>query len=275
MKKFALLVLSILCLSGAALSQQKDATGCNDHPLFTRMFGYWIHNCDQKEFNAYAFLTGPGKKTNVEGRYWTIVYYPQSTLKPTPSDLTILRNFESAVQKQGGKLIAKDKSKETLNLVQNGKELWVEVWAEITGRYGLTIVEKNAMAQDIVANADAFSSDLKATGHSAVYGITFDTGKFDLKAESSQAMGEIARLLKKEAGLKLYVVGHTDNTGALESNMTLSQQRANAVVQGLVHDYGIGADRLKSFGNGPYAPVSTNDTEQGKAKNRRVEIVKQ
>ena len=71
--------------------------------------------------------------------------------------------------------------------------MWVEVWAEFTGKYNLTLVEKSAMQQDIVANATAFANDLKATGHSAVYGIYFDTGKFDLKLESNQAIGEIAR----------------------------------------------------------------------------------
>ena len=275
MKKAGFLVLCMLSLSAVAVSQQKDATGCKDHPLFTKMPGSWIHDCDQKDFNGHTFDVGSGKALQVEGRYWFIRYYPQADVKPTPSDLQILRNFENAIQKSGGKVLSKEKGKETLNLVRDGKELWVEVSAEFTGKYSVCIVEKNAMAQDIVANADAFSNDLKATGHSAVYGIYFDTGKFDLKPESNQAMGEIARLLKNDAGLKLYVVGHTDNTGGLESNMVLSQQRADAVVQALIRDHGIGAARLKAFGSGPYSPVSTNDTEEGKAKNRRVEIVKQ
>jgi outer membrane protein OmpA-like peptidoglycan-associated protein len=275
MKKTNFLVLCVLSLSAVAVSQQKDATGCKDHPLFTRMPGVWIHSCDLKEFNAHTFDVGSGKKVPVEGRYWLISYYPQANVKPVASDLQILRNFENAVQKLGGKVLDQVKGKETLYLVRDGKELWVDVQAEFTGKYVLTIVEKNAMAQDIVANADAFSNDLKATGHSAVYGIYFDTGKFDLKPESNRAIEEIAKLLKNDAVLKLYIVGHTDNTGTLESNMLLSQQRADAVVQALIRDHGILAARLKAFGNGPYSPVSTNDTEEGKAKNRRVEIVKQ
>jgi OmpA-OmpF porin, OOP family len=275
MKKASFLVLCILCISAIAVSQQKDATGCKDHPLFTKMPGSWIHDCDQKDFYAHTFDVGAGKALQVEGRYWFIRYYPQGNVKPVPSDIQILRNFENAIQKQGGKVLEKEKGKETLNLVQDGKELWVEVTAEFTGKYGLCIVEKNAMAQDIVANADAFSNDLKASGHSAVYGIYFDTGKFDLKPESNTAMGEIDKLLKNDPGLKLYIVGHTDNTGTLEANMGLSQQRAEAVVQALIRNHGISAARLKAFGCGPYSPVSTNDTEEGKAKNRRVEIVKQ
>ncbi len=275
MKRAIFIVLVIFCIPAIAVSQQKDATGCKDHPLFTKMPGSWIHDCDQKDFNAHTFDVGSGKALQVEGRYWFIRYYPQADVKPTPSDLQILRNFENAILKLGGKVLAKEKGKETLNLVQDGKELWVEVSAEFTGKYSLMIVEKKAMAQDIIANAGAFSDDLKATGHSAVYGIYFDTGKSDLKPESNQALGEIEKLLKNDAALKLYIVGHTDNTGTLEANMGLSQQRADAVVQSLIRNHGIGGARLKAFGSGPYSPVSTNDTEEGKAKNRRVEIVKQ
>ena len=131
------------------------------------------------------------------------------------------------------------------------------------------------MAQDVVANAEVFSNDLASTGHAAVYGIYFDTGKADLKPESAQAIGEIAKLLAADPALKVYVVGHTDNVGTLESNMRLSQERADAVVQALVRTHGVAATRLKSFGAGPYSPVASNDAEAGRAKNRRVELVKQ
>ena len=107
-----------------------------------------------------------------------------------------------------------------------------------------------------------------------MYGICFDTGKSELKPESEQALGEIVKLLKNEASLKVYVVGHTDNVGGVEANMKLSNDRADAVVQALIRS-GIAASRLRSFGNGPFAPVTSNDTEEGMAKNRRVEPAKQ
>jgi outer membrane protein OmpA-like peptidoglycan-associated protein len=105
-----------------------------------------------------------------------------------------------------------------------------------------------------------FSSDLKTTGHAAVYGILFDTGKADIKPESA---------------LRLFVVGHTDMVGSVESNLKLSQDRAEAVLQALVRDHGIAATRLRSFGNGSFAPVASNETEEGRTRNRRVELVKQ
>lgn len=265
----------MLFLSAAAIAQQKDATGSQDHPLLSRMPTYWIHHSDVRNFNAYKFMTAPGKTTEVEGKYWSINYYPQATATVRASDLEIIRNYENAVVGQGGKLLAKEKSKETLTLVRDGKEYWIEVWAEFTGKYRLTIIEKQEMAQSVVVNAAAFANDLKSMGHSAVYGIFFDTGKSDLKPESKQAMEEIAKLLKSDAGLNVYIVGHTDNTGGVDANMTLSQQRAEAVVSALAGDHGIEMRRMKAYGSGPYAPVATNDTDEGKAKNRRVEIVKQ
>jgi len=96
-----------------------------------------------------------------------------------------------------------------------------------------------------------------------------------VKAESTPALDEVANLLKSDPKLKLYVVGHTDNVGVLASNMDLSKRRAAAVVQLLITKYGVAADRLSPYGDGPYAPLVSNDTEDGRTTNRRVELVKQ
>lgn len=273
------MLLSVVCLflllSVSAAAEQKDKTGCLDHPLFTRMPESWIHGCTHKEFDTHAFPVGKGKKEQIEGRLWKITYYPQSDSKSMPSELQILRNFENAVKKLGGIVIFADRSTQTMKLAKDGKEFWVDLWAEFTGKYGMTIVEKAAMQQDIVASADVFSNDIRTTGHAAVYGIYFDTGKSVVKPESDAALVEIAKLLKADAGLKVYVVGHTDNAGSMDSNMKLSQTRAEAVMNALTGKYGIAAARLKSYGVSSLAPVASNDTEDGKAKNRRVELVKQ
>jgi outer membrane protein OmpA-like peptidoglycan-associated protein len=187
----------------------------------------------------------------------------------------IQRNFENAVKELGGTVVYSTQGRDTLRVARDGKELWVQLDADFTGGYALFMIEKEAMAQDVVANADAFSKGLRATGHVTVEGIYFDTAKSVLKPESEQAVGEIAKLLTNDPALKLFVVGHTDTVGMLEANMKLSQDRAEAVVQTLVGKHGVAAARLKSFGNGPYAPVASNDSEEGRAKNRRVELVKQ
>jgi outer membrane protein OmpA-like peptidoglycan-associated protein len=275
MRRAAVLLIAVTFLAGAAAGEQKDVTGCKDHALFTRMPTYWIHGCSEKGFDAFAFPVGKGKSERVEGRVWKLTYYPQADAKSKPSELEILRNFESAAAKLGGTVVATDKSRETLRLVKDGKELWIEVWAEFTGKYGLTIVEESGMAQEIVANADAFAGDIRSTGHAAVYGIHFDTGRADIKPESAQAIGEIARLLAGDPGLKLFVVGHTDAQGTVDGNLKLSQARAEAVLQALVATHGAAPARLRAFGCGQFAPVASNETDEGRAKNRRVELVKQ
>jgi outer membrane protein OmpA-like peptidoglycan-associated protein len=108
-----------------------------------------------------------------------------------------------------------------------------------------------------------------------VNGILFDTGKSEVKPESAPALQEVVKLLQQDAKLKLYVVGHTDNVGALAGNMELSRLRAAAVVHELTTKYAVTAERLQSFGDGPYAPVTSNETADGRTLNRRVEIVKQ
>lgn len=266
-------LLAAALLSSPSRAAETDAAGCKDHPVLNRIPDYWIQSCVNKQFDAYKFLVAGGKTSSVEGQFWNIRYLPPSSLKTKPGTLQLLRNVENAVKQIGGKLVASDSSKETLVLTKDGKELWIEAWADYTGKYILTIIQKDAMVQQLSANADAFADGLRTTGHIAVDGIYFDTAKSVLKPESAAAVAEIVKLLKKDAGLKVFVVGHTDNKGATEGNMTLSQSRAQAVVAALT-DAGIAAARLSAFGAGPYAPVASNDNEEGRAKNRRVELVK-
>ena len=163
----------------------------------------------------------------------------------------------------------------TLRVSKDGKEVWVQVDTAWNRGYYLTIVEKQAMIQEVVASAELFKTGLSASGHVEVPGIFFDTGKAELKAESQPALAEIGKLLAKQAALKLFVVGHTDTVGTPESNLALSQARAEAVVQVLVSQHAVPATRLKGYGVGPLAPVASNDTDPGRTKNRRVELVKE
>ncbi|MCW5748121.1 MAG: OmpA family protein [Alphaproteobacteria bacterium] len=124
-----------------------------------------------------------------------------------------------------------------------------------------------------VAAAD-IARELDSSGSIALYGIQFDTGSAKLTAESRASIDEIAKLMKDDTKLKLLVVGHTDNRGDFNLNRTISEQRAQAVVTDLVGRLGIEPARLSSAGVADLAPVSTNDTETGRARNRRVEFVK-
>jgi len=134
-------------------------------------------------------------------------------------------------------------------------------------------VEVKPMEEGLVT-ADTMIEDITRTGRVAIYGIYFDTGKVDVKPESEPTLEEIAELLRQNSDLNLYVVGHTDDVGVLDYNMELSQSRAEAVVEALVSSYDIDPDRLHPIGVGPLAPAASNETEEGRARNRRVELVR-
>lgn len=269
----AVFTLAMSCLAAFPVLAQ-DKAGCKDDPLFpTRMPKYRIEKCETKEFDAHEFFTAKPPKKRVEGEV-TKITYAVDKKEDARSALEVVRNYENAIKKIGGTIQGIKPDWWVNGTVKTGaQEAWVEA-QNGNSKIWLTIVRVKGMEQTIVADAASLANDLKATGHVSVQGIYFDTGKSVLKPESTQAIGEVAKLLKNDASLKLYVVGHTDTVGSVDSNLKLSQDRAEAVVQALVKE-GIAAARLRSFGNGPFAPVSTNATEDGKALNRRVELVKQ
>ena len=140
----------------------------------------------------------------------------------------------------------------------------------------LEVIESEAMDTGMVTiDAEAMAKGIDASGHIAIYGIYFESNSAELLAKSATTLEEISKLLKGRPSLNLLVVGHTDNQGDYDYNMGLSGRRANAVVRSLGDQYGIGSTRLRAAGVGYLAPVAANDTEAGRQKNRRVELVKQ
>lgn len=267
-------VILALCIALPAFAQE-DIEGSKDHPLVSRMPGFSIAEYIEKDFDSVPFKNEKGQEFNAEGKYFYIDYLIAQGQK-APSDVQIMRNFINAFQKVGGKVVYQSPGDVTLK-IEKGKAL---TWARISPYNGgegyvLEIVEQRAMAQDVTADAASMSADLAATGHVAVYGITFDADSAVIRPEADAAIAEIAKLLKQNASLKLFVVGHTANAGSVEAGLKLSQARAEAVVKTLTQKHGIAASRLVPYGVGPYCPVSTNQTEEGRSKNRRVELVQQ
>jgi outer membrane protein OmpA-like peptidoglycan-associated protein len=258
----------------ARQGKEPDAAGCQDHPLFTRMPGMRILSCKQLDFDRVVFKTGKGTDEAIEGRRVDLRY--QATAgSVVPSPLAILRNHQQAIAAIGGSMKYEDARYTVLKAAKEGREIWAQVDTAWGKGYVLTIVEKQAMVQEVVASAALFQSGLKASGHVEVPGIFFYTGTSELKPESSAAVSEVAKLLASDPAMKVYVVGHTDNVASLDLNTKLSQARAEAVVQALVTRHAIAAARLVARGAGPLAPVASNDSEEGRARNRRVELVKQ
>jgi OOP family OmpA-OmpF porin len=127
----------------------------------------------------------------------------------------------------------------------------------------------------VVVSASDISKGLETSGRVALYGILFDSNKADIKSESRPAIDEIAKYLRSNANARLDVVGHTDNVGSYDSNLDLSRARAAAVVGTLVGEYNINPQRLRASDVGFLAPIASNSTEDGRAKNRRVELLPQ
>jgi OmpA-OmpF porin, OOP family len=260
---------------------QTDRPGSKDYPGMSRMPGYYITEYAESQFDSYSFKIKEGDKEKqqpVEGRRCNYQYRLQQNAVPA-SALQIVRNFQNAARSAGGQVLRESGEgngrETTLRLAKGASEVWIEVSA-ISGVdkiYWLVIVEKQAMQQDVTLDATAMAKDIGETGRVAVYGIHFDTGKSELKPDSAPALAEIAKLLKAKPELKVYVVGHTDMVADLATNVALSQARAQAVVKALVGQQGIAAARLTAFGDGPYAPVASNKTDEGRARNRRVELV--
>lgn len=263
----------VLCLPPAFA---QDVEGSKDHPLFTRLPNYYIDIYEENEFDAYdRFVDSSGSYKTVEGRKFYINYYFKEGTKYL-SEAQIKGNYKEAFKKIGGVVQYEDSYNLYMGLDKGGKVTWVHIQPWNGGQgIALHIVEEKAMEQYVVADADALAKEISLTGKVAVYGIHFDTGKALVKPDSKPALEEIAKLLKEETGLKIYVVGHTDSVGTFDSNMKLSMARAEAVVDVLVKEYGIDSGRLKAHGVGPLVPASTNRSEDGRAVNRRVELVEQ
>jgi OOP family OmpA-OmpF porin len=268
-----ILLISLLLISFGTADE--DAEGCQDHPLLTRMPDFYIQDCETKEFDQMDFVNKQGEDITVEGKKYYISHYINEDARH-PSEIQILRNFENAIQRIGGTKIYEDRSDVYLKLEKGNIITWVHVhtWNDGAG-YDLNIVEEATMAQDIVADASSMAKDIKLTGKVALYGIYFDFNKDIVKPESDPTLKEIVKLLKQNSKLKLYVVGHTDNVGSMNANMDLSQRRAQAVVRVLTTKHGVDKARLNAYGVGPLCPAASNKTEEGRAKNRRVELVEQ
>jgi OOP family OmpA-OmpF porin len=279
MKKLFIIIFSLfslLSVKGLSQATQQDIKGSKDHPMVTRMPDFWISEYKENEFDSYKFTGADKKPLIIEGHKYSILY-KLNTGASDPGALKIVRNFQDALKKIGGKVVHDDSFNKlsTIMVQKDGKETWIEVRCYSGIMFRLSIVEKEIMKQEIVADAGAMGNDINSTGHVSVYGIFFDTGKAEIKTESDTAIEQISILLKNNESLKLYVVGHTDNVGTIDANMKLSKDRADAVVNSLIAKYGIQAARLKSYGVASLAPVASNDNEEGRAKNRRVELVKQ
>jgi outer membrane protein OmpA-like peptidoglycan-associated protein len=265
-----LLVSAVLLLTLNIFGQETDADGCKDSPLITRMPGSIIHSCENKEFEQAEMPVGKDAEGNIinktfEGEY----HYWDVGTREGMSEIQIYRNFENAL-KQGGFTIVYAASPNVITARKGNT--WYMLESKGTFYYQTIVIVKE-MKQEVTADASSIAEELNKSGHIALYGIHFDTGKATILPDSESLLGEIVKMLQANPDVKVSVEGHTDNVGAAGANQMLSEKRSQAVVTWLTA-HGISASRLKAKGWGQTKPVADNATEDGRGKNRRVELVK-
>lgn len=266
------LIFCVALFIQPCFARAQDAAGCKDSPLISRYPGSVLESCEHRDDDSYKFRTADGNGKEAEGDFTHLEYRFPKGVTTAP----VLRNLVSALHSAGYVFEQNPTLAEADFVVhKNGTWMSIEFFGNGDG-FKVFIVKEIALTQVMVATTAELSSGIGISGHSVVNGILFDTGKADIKPESAPALKAVADLLAQDPKLRVYVVGHTDNVGALAANMDLSKRRAAAVVQALsAAPYNVAASRMQSFGDGPTAPVASNENEGGRARNRRVELVKQ
>ena len=187
----AFIVSLFFLLSTGSFSQTvtPDVKGSKDHPLISRMPDFWISEYKENEFDSYKFIGADKKPLIIEGHKYSILY-KLNTGASDPGALKIMRNFQDALKKIGGKVLLDDSFNKlsTILVQKDGKETWIEVRCYSGIMFRLSIVEREIMKQEIVADANAMGNDINSTGHVSVYGIFFDSGKSEIKPESDSAI---------------------------------------------------------------------------------------
>ena len=275
-----LMALAAVTITSTAFTAnpQVDRAGYKDYPGIPRVPGFILREYGdyvETAFDAYKFWVKESDK-NIQKSEEGHKYFFRYRLKEgvtQPSPLQIMRNYQNAASSTGGQVLIDENGYTTIHLNKGGKELWLEIHTNVGYEYDLTIIEKEAMKQEVTIDAAAMVSSIADTGSVAIYGINFDTASSTLKPDSEPAIGEIAKLLTNNPALKVGIVGHTDMVGDATANMKLSQARAQSVITVLVSKHGIAAARLVAFGAGPWSPKASNKNDDGRAKNRRVELV--
>ena len=300
-------LLASLILAGpvCVLGNEGDIVGSSDHPDLGRFGGSVISGYDSKDFDEYPFHTGTlavneENIKHLEGAVEQIAY----TTPAGASVAEVYRNYKIKLEGAGYEILFECENKScggttfayALKVLpiprmvldpfhyrylaaQSKRDGHVSSIAIVVSpdsskriRSQVSMVVSGELENKMV-DAEQMQSSLLDDGHIALYGIYFDTDKATIKAESKPTLDEIARLLKSNTQLNIILVGHTDNQGAYAYNKSLSRRRAESVVDALVADYGIDNARLEADGVGYLAPVTSNNSEAGRALNRRVELV--
>lgn len=268
------IIVLAITLAPITLQAQSDKVGSSDHPLFTRMGNFYIYEYETKTYETIGFYTNEGTQ-EIGGKYTYLGYWANDQISANPpSSGAIVKNYIQAAQKLGGTSVLYESSQQAVvKITQNNAEVWVGIEAN-SGSYRLKIIEKQMLQQEVVADMAWMKSGLNENGKVVLYGILFDSALATLRPESMSVIEEIAKLLREDPTLTVFIVGHTDNIGEHDYNLKLSDDRADAVVNTLINQHQISSSQVIPFGAGQTCPIATNSTAEGRQLNRRVELVK-
>ncbi len=257
-----------ICLPAAGQTDPKDRKGCLESKVLTRMQGCFIYSCRLSDYDVAQFPVKGQPNQKAEGAAENYEYH----CAPNTSGIEIIRNAEQALKNAGYAIRYQVDGSNWAGVTGQKGPQWVYVQSG-NASYSMKAIRVKALEQKMEANAAGWAQRIEQTGRVSVYGINFDTGKATIRPDSEKVLGEVLALLQKNPTWRLAVTGHTDNVGAKEMNLGLSRQRAQSVAAWLTA-HGIGGDRLLAGGFGDLAPVAENTSEDGRAKNRRVDLIK-
>jgi OOP family OmpA-OmpF porin len=291
------------CVFAIPILQPAGAATVKDHPAVTAYPDSIATRRDDDGFRNYNLVLGVNEKgttdtdflqtLSVEGNVTRLAY---ENPKERSSD-EIFANYRGALEKAGFEILFACSAKQcgpsyassrwsratglryfspdmrylAAKFSSGGQDIYVAILVAKL-RHQIEVVEVTEMETGLVT-AKAIADGLMLDGRVVLDGVLFDTDKAVLKPESKPALDVIADFLTENKDLAVFIVGHTDGTGGFDHNLSLSKNRAEAVVKALVKDYGIKADRIASHGVGPLSPQKTNQSEAGRSQNRRVEMV--
>ncbi len=313
MKKGILIITVVALMISTNIFAQRtsDIKGGEDYPLVSRFKGSILEWYQVRNFDRYFMLSLKDNKISnyeINGKITRIQY----SVGKEHTVTEIYKSYENSLKEKGFEtLITLNDKNCGVNLQEQvyndefnglnklpgealnpgddeftylgakkkieGKNIYIVVYTAFErGDLVVTFdaIEVQAMEEGLVT-VKALNEKILANGYIAIYDIHFDTGKSEIKPESAEALKNIAEYFKTHRNKKYFIVGHTDNVGDFTSNMTLSEKRAKSVVNELVTKYSVKADQLKAYGVASLSPITSNLKDEGKAKNRRVEIVKQ
>lgn len=279
--KFVLVALLLLIV----FTLPASAKGVKEHPLIRPFPGSVLaenmskhYNFDSYDFYYFNEKTKKREKKTIKGEFWKLLYEVRTKSGQQVTNIStveFLENYKNAAKEKGGQVVWEDKGLIVLTIPrEDGGTTWLQVQPTASlGQQYVNIVDEKPFKQSLNFGPEEMKSALDKDGKVALYGILFDLDKATLKPESVKQLQHVVTLLQDNPQLKLEVQGHTDNQGSPQYNVKLSQQRAETVNQYL-QLFGIRPERLVAKGYGQDKPVAANTTEDGRAKNRRVELVK-